>query len=74
VIDVLGTIGSHPTFSILAALLVVSNSLKGLLEGAIRHDILRIKYAVIRGLFGDALQTFFKSRREFLAVRTKAGY
>ncbi len=29
VIDVLGTIGSHPTFSILAALLVVSNFLKG---------------------------------------------
>ena len=67
VIDVLGTIGSHPTFSILAALLVVSNFLKGSLEVAIRYAILRIKYAVIRGLFGDALQTFFKSRWEFFS-------
>ena len=66
-IDVLGTIGSHPTFSILAALLVVSNFLKGSLEVAIRYDILRIKYAVIRGLFGDALQTFFKSRWGFFS-------
>ena len=66
-IDVLGTIGSHPTFSILAALLVVSNFLKSSLEVAIRYDILRIKYAVIRGLFGDALQTFFKSRWEFFS-------
>ena len=62
VIDVLGTIGSQPTFSILAALLVVSNFLKSSLEVAIRYAILRIKYAVIRGLFGDALQTFFNSR------------
>ena len=66
-IDGLDAIGSHPTFSILAALLVVSNFLKGSLEAAIRYDILHIKYAVIRGLFGDALQTFFKSRWEFFS-------
>ena len=67
VVDGLDTIGSHPTFWILGSLFVVSNFLKGLLEVAIRYAILHIKYAVIRGLFGDALQTFFKSRWEFFS-------
>lgn len=67
VIDGLGTIGSHPTFWILGSLFVVSNFFKGTLEVAIRYAILRIKYTVIRGLFGDALQTFFKSRWEFFS-------
>ena len=67
VIDGLDAIGSHPTFWIFGALFVVSNFLKGLLEVAIRYAILHIKYAVIRGLFGDALQTFFKSRWEFFS-------
>jgi ABC-type bacteriocin/lantibiotic exporter with double-glycine peptidase domain len=67
VIDGLGTIGSHPTFWIFGSLFVVSNFLKGSLDVAIRYAILRIKYAVIRGLFGDALQTFFKSRWEFFS-------
>ena len=67
VVDGLDTIGSHPTFWILGSLFVVSNFMKGLLEVAIRYAILHIKYAVIRGLFGDALQTFFKSRWEFFS-------
>ena len=66
-IDGLGTIGAHPTFWILGSLFVVLNFFKGSLEVAIRYAILRIKYAVIRGLFGDALQTFFKSRWEFFS-------
>ena len=53
VIDGLGTIGSHPTFWILGGFFVLTNFLKGLLDVAIRYAILRIKYAVIRGLFGD---------------------
>ena len=68
VIDGLGTIGSHPTFWIFGSLFVVSNFLKGSLDVAIRYAILRIKFPVIRRLFGDALQTFFKSRWEFFSV------
>jgi ABC-type bacteriocin/lantibiotic exporter with double-glycine peptidase domain len=67
VIEGLGTIGAHPTFWILGSLFVVLNLFKSSLEVAIRYAILRIKYAVIRGLFGDALQTFFKSRWEFFS-------
>jgi ATP-binding cassette subfamily B protein len=67
VVDGLGTIDSHPTFWILGSLFVVTNFLKGSLEVGIRYAILRINYAVIRGLFGDALQTFFKSRWEFFS-------
>jgi ABC-type bacteriocin/lantibiotic exporter with double-glycine peptidase domain len=67
VIDGLDIIGTHPTFWILGSLFVVLNFFKGSLEVAIRYAILRIKYAVIRGLFGDALQTFFKSRWEFFS-------
>ena len=67
VIDGLGAVGMHPTFWILGALFVLTNFLKGSLEVAIRYAILRIKYAVTRGLFGDALQTFFKSRWEFFS-------
>ena len=66
-IDGLDTIGAHATFWIFGSLFVVSNFLKGSLEVVIRYAILRIKYAVIRGLFGAALQTFFKSRWEFFS-------
>lgn len=67
VINGLATIGSLPTFWILGTLFVVANFLKGSLEVAIRYAILRIKYAVVRGLFGDALHTFFKARWEFFS-------
>ena len=66
-IDSLDAIGSHPSFWIFGSLFVVSNLLKGTMEVAIRYAILRIKYAVVRGLIGDALQTFFKSRWEFFS-------
>ena len=36
-----------------------------MLDVATRYSILRIKYEVQRGLFGDALTTFFKARWEF---------
>ena len=67
VIKGLGTIGWHPTFWIFGALFIVSNLLKGLLDVAIRYSILSIKYAVVRGLFGDALHTFFKARWAFFS-------
>ena len=66
-IDCLGAAGMHPTFWLLGALFVISNFLRGSLEVAIRYAILRIKYAVTRGLFSDALDTFFRSRWEFFS-------
>jgi ABC-type bacteriocin/lantibiotic exporter with double-glycine peptidase domain len=67
VIDGLGAIGAHPNFWILGSLFVVLNFFKSSLEVAIRYAVLRIKYAVVRGLFGDALETFFKARWEFFS-------
>ncbi len=67
VINGLGAIGWHPTFWILGSLFIASNLLKGVLEVAIRYAILRIKYAVVRGLVGDALHAFFKARWGFFS-------
>ena len=67
VINALSDIGFSPTFWIFGSLFVASNFLKGLLEVGTRYAILRIKYAVVRGLFGDALHTFFKARWEFFS-------
>ena len=67
VINSIQIVGMSPNFWIFGALFVVANLLKGLFEVAIRYAILRIKYAVVRGLFGDALHTFFKSRWGFFS-------
>ena len=67
VIHDLGVIGLQPTFWIFGALFVVSNFLKQILGITIRYAILRIKYAVVRGLFGDALHKFFKARWGFFS-------
>ena len=67
VLDGLNTINVHPTFWILGSLFVSWNFFKSSLEVAIRYEILSIKYAVVRGLLYDALQTFFKSRWEFFS-------
>lgn len=67
VIDCLNTLALKPTFWILGSLFVLSNFLKGSLDVAIRYAILRIKYAVSRGLIGEALYSFFKARWEFFS-------
>jgi ABC-type multidrug transport system fused ATPase/permease subunit len=67
VIVVLSELSLSPTFWVLGSLFVLSNFLRGTLEVAIRYAILRIKYAVSRGLIGDALQTFFRARWEFFS-------
>lgn len=59
--------GWSPSFWLLGLLFVALNLLKGSLEVTIRYAILRIKYAVVRGLFGDALHAFFKARWEFFS-------
>ena len=57
----------HPSFWLFGFLFAASNLVKGLLDVATRYSILRIKYAVQRALFGDALSTFFKARWEFFS-------
>jgi ABC-type multidrug transport system fused ATPase/permease subunit len=49
------------------ALFVILNLLKGLLEVSVKYAILKIKYAIINGLFGDALDTFFKAKWQFFS-------
>ena len=66
-IAVFTAFGWPVTFLTFGALFVAFNLFKGLLEVGIRYAILRIKYAVVRGLFGDALRTFFKARWEFFS-------
>ena len=65
VILLLGLIGVQPTFWVFGGLFVLANLIKGCLEIGIRYAVLRIKYAVCSGLFGDALHAFFKARWEF---------
>ena len=57
----------HPSFWLFGLLFVSSNLVKGLLDVIARHSILRIKYQVQRGLFDEALTTFFKARWEFFS-------
>ena len=68
VLDGLRIVDWQPNFWILGALFVAANFVKGALEVAIRYAILRIKYAVVRGLFGEALKTFFNARWEFFSA------
>ena len=63
----LAKINLNPDFWIFGALFVLTNLMKGSLQVTIRYAILRIKYAVIRGLFGNALHTFFKARWGFFS-------
>jgi ABC-type multidrug transport system fused ATPase/permease subunit len=56
-----------PSFWLFGTFFVGLNLFKGTLEVAIRYAILRIKYAVLRGLFGDAIKTFFRARWEFFS-------
>lgn len=67
VIQVFDSIGLQKTFFSFGMLFVFLNLLKGAMEVLIRYSILKIKYAVIRGLFKDALTTFFKARWGFFS-------
>lgn len=64
---VLSGISMSPSFWLFGYFFVGLNLLKGTLAVAIRYAILLIKYAVVRGLFGDALHTFFRARWEFFS-------
>lgn len=66
-LDVLEPRHIHPSVWLFGLMFVASMLLKGLLDIATRYAILRIKYTVLRGLFQDALTTFFKARWEFFS-------
>jgi ABC-type multidrug transport system fused ATPase/permease subunit len=59
--------GISPNFWLLGLFLVGLHFLKGSLDILSRYSVLRIKYAVVRGLIAGALQTFFKARWEFFS-------
>ena len=67
ILRVLSGISMSPSFWLFGFLFIGLNLLKGMLEIAIRYAILSIKFAVMRGLIGDALYTFFKARWEFFS-------
>jgi ABC-type multidrug transport system fused ATPase/permease subunit len=48
-------------------LFVASNLVKGFLEISVKYAILRIKYSVTYGLFGDSIDTFFKAKWGFFS-------
>ena len=67
VLSILSYINLEAGFWVFGILFVCLNVLKGVFAVIIRYVILRIKYAVMRGLVNDALHTFFKARWEFFS-------
>ena len=66
-LDFLKALSIPPSFWFFGLLFVASNLVKGLLDVTARYSILCIKYQVQRGLFDEALTTFFKARWEFFS-------
>ena len=67
VMNAFGGVELVASFAVFGGVFVIGNLLKGAFEAAIHYAILRIKYRVVRGLFGDALQIFFRARWEFFS-------
>lgn len=65
VLEIIKFVGIQPNFWLFGFFFVALNALKGIMDVVIRFAILRIKYAVTRGLISETLQTFFKARWEF---------
>jgi ATP-binding cassette subfamily B protein len=57
----------NPSFFVFGTLFFITNFLKGILEVSIRYAILKIKYKVVRTLFGEALVKFFKAKWGFFS-------
>jgi ATP-binding cassette subfamily B protein len=67
VVDGFSMFNTQSNFWLFGLFFVGLNLLKGGLDVITWHVILRVKHAVIRGLFGDALHVFFKARWEFFS-------
>lgn len=64
-LNLLKMVEISPSFIIFGFFFVLMNLMKGIMAVVIRFRIIRIKHTVVRGLFDDALKTFFKARWEF---------
>lgn len=51
----------------IGSIFVISNLIQGLLIVVMRYFILKIKYAVIRDVFGDTISAFFSARWNFFS-------
>ncbi len=67
VIKLFNTATVTPTFISFGLLFVFLNLLKGVIEVGVKYAILRIKYDVIHGLFGDTLEVFFNAKWGFFS-------
>jgi ATP-binding cassette subfamily B protein len=67
VVRLLGGLGLPVTLMTTGLLFIIFQFLKSGLDVAIRYAVLQIKYRVMRGLIGDALETFFQARWEFFS-------
>ena len=74
VIGGLDIIELHPAFWIFAALFVVLNFLRSLLEVVIHYAVLRIKYAVLRGFLVMHYKLSLSPDGSFLAVLNMGAY
>jgi len=66
-LPIFSNLGVTPSFWLFGALFVGLNFSRGLFEVVLRYAVLRIKYAVVRGLFADALSSFFRARWTFFS-------
>lgn len=67
VLPLLAASGLAPGFWLFGLLFVGLVALRSLIEVAIRHAVLRIKYSVLGGMVDDALATFFRARWGFFS-------
>lgn len=66
-LDTLAAVNIPPGFWLFGLLFVTSNLVKGLSDIAIRFWILRVKYALERGLVSETLTAFFRARWQFFS-------
>ena len=70
--DFINKIGISPSFLVFGLLFVFINFIKGSFEVLIRYFILKIKYGLLRIIYGDLLENLFISRLEFF-TKLKSG-
>lgn len=63
--QVMALLDWQPSLLIFGGLFVLSHFIKGFLDVSVRYSVLKLKYAVLRGMFGSALESFFRARWDF---------
>ncbi len=67
VIYLINSAGYSINYWVLGILFVLLNVINGVFKIGIRYSILRIKYAILRGLYKDVLGSFLNARWEFFS-------